>query len=54
MHLLCIAGLGGQPQIRLPRAEIDGLPLGLSLVGPRGLDLQILNLARALMPAETR
>lgn len=51
MHLLCIAGLGGLPQISLPLAEIDGLPLGLSLVGPRGSDMQLLRLARELVPS---
>ena len=50
MHLLCITGLGGLAQISLPLAEIDGLPLGLSLVGPRGSDLQLLGLARMLAP----
>ena len=49
MHLLCIAGLGGLPQISLPMTELDGLPLGLSLNGPRGADLQLLRLARGLM-----
>ena len=48
MHLLCIAGLGGLPQVSLPMATIDGLPLGLSLVGPRGADMQLLALARKL------
>ncbi|MCY4551450.1 MAG: amidase [Defluviicoccus sp.] len=48
MHLLCIAGLGGLPQVSLPMATIDGLPLGLSLVGPRGADMQLLALARRL------
>ncbi len=48
MHLLCITGLGGLAQISLPLAETDGLPLGLSLVGPRGSDLQLLGLARML------
>ena len=47
MHLLCIAGL---PQISLPMAELDGLPLGLSLNGPRGAAMQLLGLARSLMP----
>ena len=50
MHLLCIAGLGGLPQISLPMAELEGLPLGLSLNGPRGADMQLLRLARRLMP----
>jgi amidase len=49
MHLLCITGLGGLAQISLPMAEIDGLPLGLSLIGPRGSDLQLLALARKLV-----
>ena len=49
MHLLCIAGLGGLPQISLPMAELEGLPLGLSLNGTRGADLQLLGLARELM-----
>ncbi len=49
MHLLCIAGLGGLPQLSLPMAELDGLPLGLSLNGPRGADLQLLGLARRVM-----
>ena len=49
MHLLCIAGLGGLPQLSLPMAELEGLPLGLSLNGPRGADLRLLGLARRLM-----
>lgn len=48
MHLLCISGLGGLPQISLPMAETGGLPLGLSLVGPHGADMQLLALARKL------
>jgi amidase len=50
MHILCISGLGGLPQISLPLATQDGLPLGLSLVGPRGADTQLLALARKLIP----
>ena len=49
MCLLCIAGLGGLPQVTLPLATLDGLPLGLSLVGPRGADAQLLALTRKLM-----
>jgi amidase len=51
MHLLCVAGLGGLPQVSLPVAELDGLPLGLSLVGARGYDLRLLALARSLVRA---
>ena len=49
MHLLCIAWLGGLPQLSLPLARLDGLPLGLSLIGPYGADLQLLKLARQLI-----
>lgn len=48
MHLLCIAGLGGLPQASLPLAALDGLPLGLSLVGAPGSDMALLGLARQL------
>ena len=52
MCLLCIAGLGGLPQISLPLASFEGLPLGLSLVGPRGSDVALLDLAqRVAAPA---
>jgi amidase len=45
MCLLCIAGLAGLPQLTLPLAHIDGLPLGLSIVGRRGADTMLLSLA---------
>ena len=50
MCLLCISGLGGLPQVSLPLATLDGLPLGLSLIAPRGADSMLLSLAAALMP----
>ena len=50
MNLLCIAGLAGLPQVSLPLARLDGLPLGLSLVGRRGADRRLLALAEALVP----
>jgi Asp-tRNA(Asn)/Glu-tRNA(Gln) amidotransferase A subunit family amidase len=34
-------------------AELDGLPLGLSLVGARGADLSLLALARSLAAAQS-
>ena len=49
MSLLCIAGLAGLPQVSLPLASLDGLPLGLSLVGPWGTDRQLLALSREIM-----
>ena len=49
MSLLCIAGLAGLPQVSLPLASLDGLPLGFSLMGPWGADMQLLELSRTLM-----
>ena len=49
MSLLCIAGLAGLPQVSLPLAFLDGLPLGFSLVGPWGADSQLLALSQRLM-----
>lgn len=46
MWLLCAAGLGGLPQVSLPIAEIDGLPLGLSVMARAGTDSSLLDLAR--------
>jgi amidase len=48
MCLLCIAGLGGLPQVSLPLAELDGMPLGLSLVGRRDTDEALLALTSAI------
>lgn len=52
MCLLCIAGLGGLPQISLPMAELNGLPLGLSLVSAPGNDMHLLALAKVLLSSE--
>jgi amidase len=48
MCLLCIAGLAGLPQLSLPTAHIDGLPLGLSIVGRQGADTMLLTIASRL------
>jgi len=47
LALLCIAGLGGLPQLSMPVATVDGCPVGLSLIGARGRDAQLLALAEA-------
>jgi amidase len=52
-RLTCIAGLGGLPQVTMPAAAIDGAPLGLSLIGPHGRDIDLLALAAALAPQIT-
>ncbi len=47
--LLSIAGLGGLPEVTLPLGTCSGLPVGLSLVGARGTDHMLLDLARKIM-----
>jgi amidase len=49
MGLTCLAGLSGCPQASLPLADA-GAPLGLSLLGPRGSDEILLNMAVSLEP----
>jgi amidase len=44
--LTCIAGTTGTPQITLPLAEVDGLPVGLSLLGASGSDELLIAFAR--------
>ena len=45
-QLLCAAGLAGLPQVTLPWTQVDGAPVGLSLVGARGADQRVLAAAR--------
>ncbi len=51
LSILCIAGLSGLPQISMPLAELDGCPLGLSLIGPPGSDRALLALALSIAEA---
>jgi amidase len=44
--LTCIAGGGGLPQVSLPLGHVDGLPVGISLIGCKGSDEDLLALAR--------
>ena len=50
-RLTTIAGNAGLPQINLPVAQVDGAPVGLSLIGPRGADEALIALARELAQA---
>jgi amidase len=43
--LTSIAGTTGTPQINLPLAQVDGLPVGLSLLGARGSDEMLIAFA---------
>jgi amidase len=45
-------GLAGHPQVSLPGATVDGLPVGLSIIGPRGSDASLVAVARALEGAQ--
>ena len=45
--LTCLGGLTGFPQVNLPGATVDGAPVGLSIVGPFGADLELAAVARA-------
>jgi len=46
--LCCHGGLTGVPQVSIPGAAIDGLPVGLSIVGGPGCDATLVAVARAL------
>ncbi|HVL57902.1 MAG TPA: amidase [Burkholderiaceae bacterium] len=48
IHLLCLAGLAGCPQVSMPLAKRLGAPLGLSIVGPRGSDRSLVALAQVI------
>ena len=47
IDLTCIAGLTGLPQINLPFSWAGSVPVGLSLIGGRGADAQLVGLALA-------
>ena len=47
--LLCLSGNSGLPQITLPLAEVYGAPLGLSLIGPRGSDKRLIQIAKDIL-----
>lgn len=50
LRLLCVAGLAGLPQISMPVARRLRAPLGLSVLGPRGRDAQLVRWAQAFAP----
>jgi amidase len=50
-RILCLAapgGLTGVPQVSVPGATVDGLPVGLSILGGRGTDATLVGVAKAL------
>lgn len=46
--LTAIAGLAGLPQVTMPLANIDGCPLGLSIIAGPGQDVMLLALAESM------
>ncbi len=49
LAILCISGNSGLPQVSLPLAGLDDCPLGISLLGPRGSDRALVELAAAIV-----
>lgn len=54
LRLLCLSGLSGFPQITLPLGLVDGAPFGLSLLGPKNSDRQLMALAARILSAQQR
>jgi amidase len=46
LSMTCIAGLARLPQVTLPAAEVEGCPVGLSLIARRGEDAMLLAAAK--------
>ena len=50
-RILCLCahgGLTGVPQVSLPGATLDDLPIGLSILGARGTDAMLVAVAQAM------
>ncbi len=53
-RILCLAshgGLAGFPQVSVPGASVDGLPVGLSILAARGSDAMLVAVAKAMEAA---
>lgn len=51
LGLTAVAGITGRPALSVPLLELDDGPVGLSLVGPRGSDLALVETALAWVDA---
>lgn len=49
LRQLSLASLFSRPEVSFPALKIDGLPVGISLIGPSGGDLALCHLAERLM-----
>ncbi len=50
-RITCLCAQGGHaghPQVSFPGATVDGLPVGLSIIGPRGSDATLVAVAKAM------
>ncbi|MFW2513239.1 AtzH-like domain-containing protein [Demequina sp. SO4-13] len=45
LGITAVAGITGRPALSVPLLELDGGPVGLSLVGPHGSDLALIDVA---------
>lgn len=50
--ILLISVMTQRPQVTLPVAQVGGLPLGISLLGPRGSDRLLVDLAASFMQGD--
>jgi len=48
LNLLCLSVLSGLPQVSIPLASRFGAPLGLSIMGPAGSDMGLVDLAHRI------
>ncbi|MDB5643409.1 MAG: amidase family protein [Hyphomicrobiales bacterium] len=45
MAITCVAGIAGLPQVSMPFLSAEGVPVGISLMGPAGSDAALIRLA---------
>jgi len=50
-RLTCIAGTTGRPQLSMPLGEVNGLPVGISIMGDHGSDEELIGFARRIEAA---
>ncbi len=48
LSINAVAGVGRLPQVSMPLGAVEGSPIGLSLVGRRGADMELIDLATRL------